>query len=173
MQIPDSALLDLVHTPNHVTTIENRSKVLEGGLTAIKTPMNASLGLLAVLGAAIVSGLTGVYFEKVVKETSASVSIWTRNVQLSLYSLIPSLFIGILYKDGSEIYRNGFFVGYNWLVWITIALQALGGLTVAICIIQMDNVVKNFAVSISIVCSFLVEVFIFKSPVTVNVSISF
>ena len=41
---------------------------------------------------------------------------------------------------------------------------------VAICIARLDNILKNFAISVSIVCSFLVDVFVFKSPVTVNVS---
>jgi len=134
-----------------------------------KPLMNASKGLAAVLAASITSGLTGVYFEKVVKDSS-SVSIWTRNVQLSFYSLFPAFFFGVLYRDGQEIQQHGFFVGYSPLVWVSIALQVLGGITVAICIARLDNIAKNFAVSISIVCSFLVDVFVFKSPVTVNVS---
>jgi UDP-sugar transporter A1/2/3 len=132
--------------------------------------MNASKGFAAVVAAAIISGLTGVYFEKVVKDSAASVSIWTRNVQLSFYSLFPALFFGVLYRDGAAIREDGFFVGYSGLVWVTILLQVLGGITVAICVAQMDNIIKNFAVSISIVFSFLIEVFFFGSKINANVS---
>lgn len=135
-----------------------------------RNSMNTLQGLAAVLSASLISGFTGVYFEKVVKENSSSVPIWTRNVQLSIYSLVLNLLVGVIYKDGAEIYRNGFFMGYTKLVWVTIALQAGGGLIVAMCIVLVDNVVKNFAVSISIVISFLVEVLVFNTPVTINVS---
>lgn len=137
------------------------------GLT--KPVMNASKGFAAVVAASVISGLTGVYFEKVVKDSAASVSIWTRNMQLSFYSLFPALFFGVLYKDGQVVRENGFFVGYNPLVWITILLQVLGGLTVAMCVAQMDNIIKNFAVSISIVLSFLIEVYFFETSITINV----
>ena len=137
----------------------------------VKPVMNASKGFAAVVAASVISGLTGVYFEKVVKDSAASVSIWTRNMQLSFYSLFPALFFGVLYKDGHVVRENGFFVGYNSLVWITILLQVLGGLTVAMCVAQMDNIIKNFAVSISIVLSFLIEVYFFETSITINASI--
>lgn len=91
-------------------------------------------------------------------------------MQLSFYSLFPALFFGVLYKDGQVVREDGFFVGYNLLVWITILLQVLGGLTVAMCVAQMDNIIKNFAVSISIVFSFLIEVYFFETSITINVS---
>lgn len=70
--------------------------------------MNYSLGLTAVLVAAGVSGLTGVYFEKVLKESAGPVSMWTRNMQLSLYSLFPALIFGVVLKDGNDIAVHGF-----------------------------------------------------------------
>ena len=81
-----------------------------------KPVMNYSIGLSAVLIAAVISGLTGVYFEKVLKESTAHVTVWTRNVQLSFYSLFPALIIGVIFKDGEEIAKNGFFDGYNSVV---------------------------------------------------------
>lgn len=70
--------------------------------------MNYSLGLTAVLIAAGVSGLTGVYFEKVLKESANPVSVFTRNIQLSFYSLFPALFFGVILKDGKDIAAHGF-----------------------------------------------------------------
>jgi UDP-sugar transporter A1/2/3 len=121
---------------------------------------NYTVGLVAALVAAASSGLAGVYFEKMLKE-SATVSIWTRNVQLSFYSLFPALFLGVFVKDGAEMREHGFFDGYNWVVWVAIVLQAMGGVLSSLCINYADNIAKNFASSISIVVSFVFSVLFF------------
>lgn len=100
--------------------LSKRSATYEGieeDLGISKPPiLNYSIGLTAVLSAALISGLTGVYFEKVLKESTQHVTVWTRNVQLSFYSLFPALIIGVIFKDGHEIAKNGFFDGYNAVV---------------------------------------------------------
>jgi UDP-sugar transporter A1/2/3 len=135
-----------------------------------KPVMNPTLGTTCVIIAAIISGLTGVYFEKVLKDSSSSVSVWTRNVQLSFYSLFPALFIGVWFKDGEEIGKYGFWTGYNATVWTAIAFQALGGMLVALVIRDADNIAKNFATSISIILSLGFSVWVFDFEVTGNVS---
>jgi UDP-sugar transporter A1/2/3 len=155
--------------------LTKRSATYEGiqeDLGLVKPVMNYSIGLTAVLVAATTSGLTGVYFEKVLKDSNTHVTVWTRNVQLSFYSLFPALIIGVIFKDGEEIAQNGFFDGYNWVVWTAIIFQALGGVLVAMCIKYADNIAKNFATSISIIISFLFSVVFFDFQVTLNVSIS-
>lgn len=149
--------------------LAKRSATYEGieeDLGLVKPVMNYSWGLMSVLSAAVISGLTGVYFEKVLKESKTNVTVWTRNVQLSFYSLFPSLFIGVLFKDGQEVFKNGFFDGYNPVVWTAILFQALGGILVAMCINYADNIAKNFATSISIILSFLISVVFFDFKVT-------
>jgi UDP-sugar transporter A1/2/3 len=158
--------------------LSKRSATYEGidedlGLT--KPSMNYSLGLTSVLFASLISGLTGVYFEKVLKEPSSTnssgpVSVWTRNVQLSFYSLFPALLVGVMYMDGPEIAEHGFFDGYNSIVWTAIGLQAVGGVLVSMCIAYADNIAKNFATSISIILSFLFSVWFFEFPATGSVS---
>lgn len=157
--------------------LSKRSATYEGideDLGLIKPTMNYSVGCTSVIIAAIISGLTGVYFEKVLKEPNSTgpVTIWTRNVQLSFYSLFPSLLIGVLFKDGSEISQRGFFDGYNGIVWTAIGFQAVGGVLVSMCIHYADNIAKNFATSISIILSFLFSVWVFEFPVTLSVSAS-
>ena len=153
--------------------LTKRSATYEGiqeDLGMTKPVMNYSIGLSAVLVAAVISGLTGVYFEKVLKESHTHVTVWTRNVQLSFYSLFPALIIGVIFKDGEEIAKNGFFDGYNGVVWTAIVFQALGGVLVAMCINYADNIAKNFATSISIILSFLFSVWFFDFQVTLSVS---
>jgi UDP-sugar transporter A1/2/3 len=163
-------------TKRSISAFSKRSATYEGidkDLGHDKQGMNYSLGCFAVLTASVISGLTGVYFEKVLKDSSASITVWTRNVQLSFYSLFPALLIGVVYKDGGEIAKEGFFVGYNSVVWTAIAFQALGGVLVAMCINYADNIAKNFATSISIILSFLFSVWFFDFNVTFNVSFSY
>ncbi len=142
---------------------------IEDDLDAMKPVMNYSLGLAAVCIASLVSGLTGVYFEKVLKESTTHASVWTRNVQLSFYSLFPSLLFGVVLKDGPEIAKSGFFVGYNTVVWTLVLFQAVGGVLVSLVIAYGDNIVKNFATSISIIVSFLFSVWYFQFKVTFSV----
>ncbi|KAI0016787.1 nucleotide-sugar transporter [Xylariomycetidae sp. FL0641] len=128
--------------------------------------MNYSIGISAALVVAALSGLTGVYFEKVLKDPATSVSVWIRNIQLSFYSLFPALIVGVMFKDGEEIATHGFFDGYNWIVWSLILLQSFGGVLASLCINYADNIAKNFATSISIVVSFLFSVWFFNFEVS-------
>ncbi|KXL48808.1 hypothetical protein M433DRAFT_62915 [Acidomyces richmondensis BFW] len=131
--------------------------------------VSPSLGLIAVVGACILSGLAGVYFEKILKDPKGEAhgaSLWVRNVQLSFYSLWPALFIGVIFKDGEHVAKTGFFTGYNWVVWLMISLQAAGGVVVALVINYTSNIAKNFATSLSILVSFLASVFFFDFHIT-------
>lgn len=131
--------------------------------------MNYSIGLTAVLVAAVASGLAGVYFEKMLKDSGTHASVWTRNIQLSFYSLFPAL-AGVILIDAEDIAKHGFFDGYNWVVWTAIVFQAVGGVLASLCINYADNIAKNFAASISIVISFLFSVWFFNFEVNFTVS---
>ncbi|PGG99067.1 hypothetical protein AJ79_08701 [Helicocarpus griseus UAMH5409] len=116
--------------------------------------MNGNIGLLATVGACIASGLAGISFEKVFKDSATSTtSVWIRNVQMAVYSIFPSLFIGVVFLDGEKIARAGFFEGYNWVVWLVIGIQALGGIATSFCISRTEHGLRNYATGISIVLS--------------------
>lgn len=134
--------------------------------------MNPSIGLLAVLIACALSGLAGVSFEKILKDSPSAqhTTLWVRNCQLSFWSLFPSLFLGVLWKEGAVIRETGFFAGYNWVVWMAIGFQAAGGIVVALVINYADNIAKNFATSVSIVLSCVASSWFFEFEVTFSVS---
>lgn len=111
--------------------MHKRSATYEGIEEDIQTAdphFNATIGLLAIIGAAVASGCGGVFFEKVLRDSSNNTSMWVRNVQLAIYSVFPAIFIGVGFRDGESVSNDGFFQGYNWAVWSTIAIQALGGI---------------------------------------------
>ncbi|USP81700.1 ATP-dependent DNA helicase MER3 [Curvularia clavata] len=130
--------------------------------------MNKRVGLLAVLISCALSGLAGVLFEKILKDSTSAktTTLWVRNCQLSFWSLFPSLFLGVIWKDGEIIAKTGFFAGYNWVVWTAIGFQAAGGVIVALVINYADNIAKNFATSISILLSCIASVYFFDFKVT-------
>merc|ERR1712037_978780 len=78
------------------------------------------------------------------------VSVWMRNVQLSLL-LVPFGIGAVWIKHGSEISENGFFFGYDLFIWYLVVLNATGGLLVAVVIKYADNILKGFACSLAII----------------------
>jgi UDP-sugar transporter A1/2/3 len=132
---------------------------------AVTESENAFIGLIAVSLACLSSGFAGVYFEKLVKQQEAN--LWIRNIQLGIFTLVFSI-LAMVFQDGRAIYTNGFFYGYNVLIWTVIFLQAAGGLIVALVMKYADNIVKAFATSISIIVSMFI-VFI-RSDFTPNIS---
>lgn len=124
---------------------------------------NPILGLMAALGACVLSGFAGIYFEKILK--GSDVSVWMRNVQLSLLSL-PFGLITCLLNDGSKIMEHGFFLGYDLFIWYLVVLQAGGGLIVAVVVKYADNILKGFATSLAIIISCVASIYIFDFQLT-------
>jgi drug/metabolite transporter (DMT)-like permease len=159
--------------------LQKRSATYEGivddELASFGPLVDASKGVIAVLSVCACSGLAGVYFEKVIKEAPnpTSTSLWIRNVQLSLYSLFPTFFVGVVFLDGEHVAKYGFWQGYNWVVALSIIVQTLGGILAAFCIFYADNISKNFAVSISMVLSSLLSFVFFEFKATSTVSYRF
>ena len=115
-------------------------------------------GFSAAISACVLSGLAGIYFEKILK--GSEISVWMRNVQLSLCS-VPFGIAGVYLKHGDEIGRNGFFFGYDLFIWYLVVLNATGGLLVAVVIKYADNILKGFACSLAIIITCIVSVFLF------------
>ncbi|XP_071477946.1 UDP-galactose translocator-like [Diadema antillarum] len=122
------------------------------------TEQSPITGLIAVIVSCLSSGFAGVYFEKILKGSQAS--IWLRNIQLGLFGTLTGI-IGIFIKDGGGVLEKGFFFGYTEYVWLVIAMQALGGLLVAVVVKYADNILKGFATSFSIIISTVMSVYLF------------
>lgn len=127
------------------------------------TEQNQLIGFSAALSACFLSGFAGIYFEKILK--GSDISVWMRNVQLSLLSLPFGLFTCFLY-DGNIINKQGFFFGYDWFVNYLIVLQAGGGLVVAMVVKHADNILKGFATSLAIVISCVASIYLFAFHLT-------
>lgn len=129
---------------------------------------NRLLGFSAVMGACVLSGFAGIFFEKILK--GADISVWMRNVQMSLLS-IPLGIIPCFFKDADNIAAKGFFHGYDYYVIYLVALNACGGLLVAMVVKYADNILKGFATSLAIIITCVASIFIFNFQLTIQFSI--
>ncbi|GAA5902970.1 hypothetical protein JCM6882_009659 [Rhodosporidiobolus microsporus] len=114
-------------------------------------------------------------------------SLWVRNIQLSFFSSIIG--VGVVLMQANDVHFHGlsglsvdfkglvdplehwydpvlkagagFFDGFHTMAWVVIFLQTVGGLLIAVAIKYADNVAKGFALSISIVFTFLLSVILF------------
>ncbi|GAA5842871.1 hypothetical protein JCM11251_005833 [Rhodosporidiobolus azoricus] len=103
-----------------------------------------------------------------------SPSLWARNLQLSVPSLLFS-FTGVFLShpfrlawekrglDGVIQALGGMWEGFSPLVWGVVANQAVGGLLVAMVVREADSVAKGFATSLAIVLSTLTSALLFHT----------
>jgi UDP-sugar transporter A1/2/3 len=152
------AIVQIQTTNPHKTTSLDTTEEAAGGSS--HHTMHHLKGIMAVIMACFTSGLAGVYFEMVLKGSKAD--LWIRNIQLSLFSLIPAL-VPILF---GPLPIRRMFDGFGFWAWSTVATQVAGGLITALVIKFSDNIIKGFATSISIVLSFLASVILFNFRIT-------
>lgn len=131
--------------------------------TTPKQDVNAVVGLLSVIGACTLSGLGGVYFEKILK--TSDVSIWIRNVQLGFFGMIFS-YAAMYMSEGEEVRAKGILFGYTNAVWLAVVVQSAGGILVAIVIKYADNIMKGFATSLAIIFACIVSIILFDFQLT-------
>lgn len=132
--------------------------------TGSNTPKTLKNGILFVLAATCISGFVGAYLEKIYKDhfKIRKRSLWSRNVQLATFS-VPMSFCTMYWRDGREIASVGLFHGYDAVVITLVVLHAAGGLIVAMVVKHASNVMKCFAVAISICACELISVFYWNS----------
>lgn len=126
----------------------------EAALRADLTPQHSHLpavmhpfrGFVAVTLACMTSGLAGVYFEYLLKTgspTTGQPSLWIRNTQLSLFSVLPALVpIVFSHPEGMSWFSGVLskFANFNGWAIGTVLTQTFGGLITALVIRYSDNI---------------------------------
>ena len=118
------------------------------------SPEDKVVGFLLVLVACVLSGLAGVWFEKVLKQ-STNKSIYFRNFQLAGFTLMLGP-VQIMWNNGADVFSEGLTHGFNHWSWAFIFCQALGGFLVAAVAKHADQIAKTFASSSSIILGSLI-----------------
>lgn len=99
--------------------------------------MDRTKGLAAVMLACVTSAVAGVFFELVLK--GSKTDLWIRNIQLSLFSLIPAL-LAIVVPRLSYAFRTSasvakppaIFSFFGFWAIAVVACQVVGGLVTAL-----------------------------------------
>ena len=121
---------------------------------------NQWLGLVAVSVSCVTSGLAGVYFELILKNTQQSVH--RRNFQLAFYSLLLASF-HILSTDYNKITKDGIFQGFDMLVILIVVMQGMIGFIVSMVLKYANATLKGFATSIAVVVATVASFFLFDT----------
>lgn len=129
------------------------------------------LGYAAVLTEVFLSGFASIYFERVVKSTTENVSIWERNVQLGLYSILMYSGIMIYEQSHSDQDSQGFLNGWTSVTFLVSFLGAAGGLLVAATLKYADSILKTLAAAGAIVLSTILGHYFLDGPLDLIVSI--
>lgn len=121
------------------------------------------IGFSAVLSACTLAGFAGCYLERILK--GCSTSLWIRNIQLSFWGITLGT-LSMLIKDGRKVKNNGFFYGYNKIVFSVITIQAVGGLLISLVVRYGDALLKGFATGLAIILTTIISVLFFDFKIT-------
>merc|ERR1711871_1040921 len=144
-----------------LVTQANRAHVKDSSTVAAKSDelsITFIVGVAAVLGEILLSGMVTVYFERVLKSKTENLSVWDRNVQLSFHSMIMYFFYGMVINGGS-IFTNWTFAASG----ITF-LGAIGGLLTALAVKYTDSVMKAVGQSMGVVACLIIEWLLMDGP---------
>merc|ERR1712032_1292124 len=111
------------------------------------------MGLLCMVAACSSSGYAGVYLELLLKQLNANV--WTANMQLQIFCL-PIAVLTML-SDIYGLQEVGPMHGWDGLTCVVVLLNAIGGFAVSLTMKYADNILKTFAVSMSLVFNCLLS----------------
>ncbi|UZJ54572.1 hypothetical protein CBS101457_003892 [Exobasidium rhododendri] len=116
-------------------------------------------GVMGVFAACTLGSGAAVYMEKVLKMDKRT-SLWIRNAQLSLFSLIPATF--------AMLYEGAGLKNFTSWAWITVVMRSLGGFLIALILQQTDSILKGIATSVAMVLSILIESIALGVPISVG-----
>ena len=124
------------------------------------------VGVAAVALEAALSGLSNVYFEKVLKSTD--LTLWERNIQLAVFSLCIYLPYAMLEAPSPLAILHG----WSLTTVVVAILGALGGILIGLVLSFSDSIVKNLALSFAITLTALVDHLLFDGPMNLPIVVS-
>jgi UDP-sugar transporter A1/2/3 len=102
-------------------------------------------GVIALIFASILGGASSVYVEMKVK-SELNLSLWVRNIQLALFSILPAL-AAVFY----EAFHKGLYSqvqGFDRLAWAVVLSRVVGGFIVALVLKYCDSILKGEWISL-------------------------
>lgn len=117
----------------------------------------STFGVGAILVMITISGYSAIYFESMLKKSNERITIWERNFQLALYSIVFLILVVVFetVSEGENVQDMvpTLFEGWTMHAVCIAILQAGGGLLVAATLKYADAILKTLATSGAIVLS--------------------
>jgi len=137
---------------------------------------NFQLGLFMVFAACVCSAFAGVFTEKLFKQIGAGeqkdkkISLWLQNCVLSSWSMLLALgaFLLQLAADTDGPSDTSLLRGFTMKIWALVALNAGGGMLVAMAIKYADNILRGFSSAFATVNGALLSVLAFGFELRVS-----
>lgn len=159
--------------------INKAKNASEGGSNAEESTEQVVLGVFLVLTQATISGFSSVYFEKILKKEGKQPTIWERNFQLAVYSVLvlslSNMFQNMRHQlfstTAEEAVAVEFFKDWTPLACLIGVMSGSTGLIIAATLKYADAVLKCLATSCAIIVTSAAGVVFFHSEVDMFVAI--
>jgi UDP-sugar transporter A1/2/3 len=139
---------------------------------------DAVLGVCSLLTMVSISGFCSVYFEGILKDEREKCSIWERNFQLSMFSILLLVIYNFVERNNemlsgrsSDEGQAALFEGWTINTVIICLLQSSGGLLVALTLKYADSIIKSLVTAGAIVLSTLFGFFMLGGVLNMYVGI--
>lgn len=120
------------------------------------------LGILPILGASFLSGLSGAITQKAMQNGGRNA--YLLSTELAFYGIIVLLFSLTSTPDGRIVGKNGFFHGWTMRTWLPVFTQGFGGITVGQVTKYAGSVRKGFALIAGIVVTAVAQSVLEEQP---------
>mmetsp|Transcript_14140 Transcript_14140/g.23523 ORF Transcript_14140/g.23523 Transcript_14140/m.23523 type:complete len:351 (-) Transcript_14140:40-1092(-) len=150
------------------------------GTTATVSIVDEVFGYSAVIVMVVISGLASVYFEKILKLSPETITIWERNFQLAFCSvlLLSGKALYDVYASSGDVNDANktnsepepaqvLFAGWTFMTFIIACMSAAGGLLVAATLKYADAILKTLANSGAIVIAALFGYLLLDGPLDI------
>jgi UDP-galactose transporter len=122
-----------------------------------------ALGVVLTLVSCLASSMGGVANEALLKKDGGMHSLSLQNSLLYAFGVVVNS-IALFVRNGNDVFTDGFFVGYDLMTVLLIAINALTGLSISAVLKWNDNISRVFAHTGAIVISMTVEMLLFALP---------
>jgi UDP-sugar transporter A1/2/3 len=160
-------LSTLPHSPCH-TRLTSQDHHHQRSEDSSRIAFEYYKGVAASLVEVTLSGVCTVYMEKMFKTHARELSIWDRNIQLSI-STMPVCWITVLI---AQEHNQGFFHGWSGMAVFLACLNAFGGISVALCLKYADAVLKTFATTGAIIITTVASFVFLEGPMNSSIIIA-
>ncbi|KAK8954994.1 CMP-sialic acid transporter 4 [Platanthera zijinensis] len=135
---------------------------------ALQTPLQ---GWIMAIVMALLSGFAGVYTEAIIKKRPSR-NINVQNFWLYIFGMIFNLG-AIFIQDFDDVFSNGFFHGYSFIIVCMILNHALSGIAVSMVMKYADNIVKVYSTSVAMLLTAILLKFLFGFHLSLSFLLGF